>query len=50
MIFHGELGLFGELPRPEEISDYSIYMDLNRDVQINEDEVDEENIKNLYKF
>lgn len=50
MTFHGELGLFRELPKPEEISDYSIYMDLNRNIQIREDEIDEENITNLYKF
>ena len=27
--FHGEIGLFKELPRPDEISDYEKYLDLN---------------------
>lgn len=26
--FHGEIGMFRELPRPDEISDYSVYMDI----------------------
>lgn len=26
--FHGEIGMFSELPRPDEISDYAIYTEI----------------------
>lgn len=35
--FHGEIGMFRELPRPEEISDYSKYIDLDYKEQENID-------------
>lgn len=40
-VFHGEIGLFKELPRPEEISDYEPYLNLEykkEDLIINKDE------------
>ena len=30
-VFHGEIGLYTELPKPEEIGDYSDYLNLQED-------------------
>lgn len=50
LVFYGEIGLFKELPRPDEINDYSPYLHLNN--KINKvDEVDEEiNDNNIFKL
>lgn len=45
--FHGEIGMFRELPKPEEIADYSKYLELKIQID-NEYEVD--NDENLFKF
>lgn len=53
--FYGEIGLFKELPKPDEISDYSKYLELTPETgdhktQINtkpDEEIDE---KNVFKF
>ena len=48
--FYGEIGMFRELPKPEEIGDYEPYLTLNHNTQINtkpDEEIDE---KNVFKF
>jgi replicative DNA helicase len=48
--FYGEIGMFRELPKPEEIGDYEPYLTLNHSTQINtkpDEEIDE---KNVFKF
>ena len=50
LLFYGELGMFAELPKPEEIGDYSPYLELNyKKIEINyEDKKENENI--LFKM
>ena len=50
-LFYGEIGLFRELPRPEEIGDYEPYLSLKvkEDEQLNVKE-DEVNDNNIFKF
>jgi len=48
--FHGEINLFRELPRPEEIGDYEPYLRLDyqkQEIKIKEDEIKNEN-NNLF--
>lgn len=48
--FYGEIGLFKELPRPEEISDYEPYLNLNYNKKVDTNtEIDIEN-DNIFKF
>jgi len=44
--FYGEIGMFRELPRPEEIGDYEPYLSLDYNIQ----PVDTEENENVYKF
>ena len=49
--FHGEIGMFRQLPKPEEISDYEPYLNLNYkkdEIYVNEDK--NENEENIFKF
>ena len=46
--FHGEIGMFKELPRPEEISDYDKYLILEQTDDLNSP--DEIVNTNIYKF
>lgn len=49
MTFHGEIGMFKELPRPEEIGDYAPYLELDyyKVKQINTDEMENDNLFTL---
>ena len=50
-VFHGNIGMFKELPLPSEISDYEPYLNLNYkkdEVYVNEDE--DENNEIMFKF
>lgn len=47
--FHGEIGMFKELPRPDEISDYSKYLDLEKHTTDNLNTLDNDN-DNVFKF
>jgi hypothetical protein len=54
LTFYGEIGLFKELPKPEEIGDYEPYLNLNCEVKDlkNKDKIintDDQN-KNVFKF
>ena len=46
LIFYGEIGMFQELPRPDEIGDYEPYLNLDYQKQQQIDEKEE----NLFKF
>lgn len=49
--FHGEIGMFRQLPKPEEISDYEPYLNLNYkkdEIYVNEDK--NENNEIMFKF
>lgn len=48
-IFHGEINRFIQLPRPEEIGDYTKYLDLTYIEKDDKKETDEDN-KNIFKF
>lgn len=50
--FYGEIGMFKELPRPDEIGDYEPYITLQADNFIDESTKldDEENKENLFTF
>ncbi len=46
--FHGEIGMFKELPRPEEISDYSKFLDLtDAEIKIDDEKEKENNMFTL---
>lgn len=52
LMFYGEIGLFKELPKPEEIGDYEPYLQLDYHLTQTDDEKqkeDEEN-ENVFKF
>ena len=52
LMFYGEVGLFKELPKPEEIGDYEPYLQLDYNLTQTDDEKqkeDEEN-ENVFKF
>lgn len=52
LTFYGEVGLFKELPKPEEIGDYEPYLQLDYHLTQTDDEKekeDEEN-ENVFKF
>jgi len=57
-VFHGNIGMFKELPLPSEISDYEPYLNLNYkkdEIYVNEDEIyvnEDENKNNeiMFKF
>lgn len=50
LIFYGEIGMFKELPRPEDISDYSVYLDLlTNEEKEDEDEIEDVN-DNMFKL
>lgn len=56
LAFYGEIGMFNELPKPEEISDYEQYLNLEVTQQTetetkidNQDTIDTDN-KNVFKF
>ena len=38
--FYGEIGMFRELPKPEEISDYSIYLELSTEKPADDPQID----------
>ena len=38
--FYGEIGMFRELPKPEEISDYSIYLELSTEKPADDPRID----------
>lgn len=46
IVFYGEIGMFAELPKPEQIADYEPYLDLNYQKK-KEDSGENENI---FKF
>jgi hypothetical protein len=48
--FYGEIGLFKELPRPEEIGDYEPYLHLDYDQKEDEKQEEDEINKNIFKF
>lgn len=48
--FFGEIGLFKELPRPDEIGDYEPYLSLKREEEKINLNVDENNDENIFKF
>ena len=48
-IFHGEINRFIQLPKPEEIGDYTKYLDLTYIEKDDKKETDEDN-KNIFKF
>lgn len=53
LVFYGEIGMFKELPKPEEIGDYEPYLTLNGnpvnlDIITEEEDNDDEN--NVFKF
>ena len=51
LMFYGEIGMFMELPKPEDISDYSIYLDyLNNPNQKVDTIIKEDNNENLFKL
>ncbi len=50
IVFHGEIGLFRELPRPEEIGDYEPYLQLDYDQKEDEKQEEDEINKNIFKF
>ena len=52
LVFYGEIGMFKELPKPDEISDYEPYLNLNYkkdEIYINTDKNDNEN-ENIFVF
>jgi len=49
LAFYGEIGMFSELPRPDEIGDYSMYLDLNCN-KLKEPEESKEFDNNIFKF
>ena len=49
LTFHGEISMFKELPRPDEISDYSKYLDLEKHTTDNLNTLDNDN-DNVFKF
>ena len=48
--FHGEIGMFRELPRPEEIGDYTPYLDLHYKKTNVIDNYQEDNTNNTNLF
>lgn len=48
--FYGEIGMFRELPKPEEISDYSIYLELSIEEPADDPQVDTKEEEILFKF
>ena len=49
LVFYGEIGLFRELPKPEDISDYEPYLELSTSKIQDSIPIDDEN-KNEYTF
>ena len=50
MTFHGEVSMFKELPRPEEISDYDKYINLDYRQEKQEDYEEKDEMNNEYEF
>ncbi len=52
LMFYGEISMFMELPRPEEISDYSIYLEYlqKNEKPVDEQRTDEKSEEILFKF
>jgi len=50
LVFHGEVGLFKELPRPEEIGDYESHLQLDYEKELDEKQKEDEENENVFKF
>ncbi len=51
LAFYGEIGMFRELPKPEDIGDYEPYLTLKKEVsQILDITDDETNENDIFKF
>lgn len=50
VVFYGEIGMFKELPKPEEISDYSKYLILEKTKKDDLNTLDENENNNVFKF